>query len=107
MTPGPAVHNRHHGTAPRDAIYVGRGTVWGNPYIVGIDGTREEVLTKFMAGALSDQHLLERARRELRGRHLVCSCKPNSCHADLWLSVANNLPLPTWDVLPRQGTLGI
>lgn len=103
----PAVHNRHHGTAPSGAVYVGRGTVWGNPYIVGVDGTREDVLGKFIAGALANTELLERAKRELKGQHLVCSCKPMPCHADLWLAVANNLPLPAWDVLPRQGTLSI
>ena len=86
---------------------MGRGTVWGNRFVVGVDGTREEVLGKFKASALVSQQLLDRAKRELKGKHLVCSCKPNPCHADLWLAVANDLPLPAWDVLPRQGTLGI
>jgi len=70
-------------------------------------GHADDVLSKFKAAALASPELMDRAKIELKGKHLVCSCKPNPCHADLWLAVANDLPLPAWDVLPRQGTLGI
>ena len=29
------VHNKYHGTAPADAVYIGRGSPYGNPYIIG------------------------------------------------------------------------
>lgn len=87
----PRVHNRHHGTAPADAVYVGRGTPWGNPFRLGPDGDRIEVLAKFQAHVAEHPELAERARQELSGRDLVCSCHPQPCHADLWLAVANDL----------------
>lgn len=27
-------------------IYIGRGSRWGNPFVIGKDGTREEVIEK-------------------------------------------------------------
>ena len=38
------VVNRH---SERFQIYIGRGTMWGNPYIIGRDGSREVVLDKY------------------------------------------------------------
>ena len=43
----PIVHNLYHNTASSDAVYVGRGSLWGNPLVIGKDGTREEVIEKF------------------------------------------------------------
>ena len=28
-------------------VYIGRGSAWGNPYAIGIDGDREEVIRKY------------------------------------------------------------
>lgn len=28
-------------------VYIGRGTIWGNPYQIGIDGDRDEVIRKY------------------------------------------------------------
>jgi hypothetical protein len=33
--------------------------------------------------------LAERARKELKGRNLVCFCHPLLCHGDTWLAIAN------------------
>lgn len=92
----PRVHNRHHRGAPTDAVYVGRGTLWGNPFQIGKHGNRAQVLTKFAKFVLSDATLIELAKTKLANRDLVCSCAPQDCHADLWLAIANSLPLPTW-----------
>ena len=47
MTLFPILHNLYHNTASSDAVYVGRGSPWGNPFVIGKDGTREEVIEKF------------------------------------------------------------
>lgn len=39
--PGPRVYNKHHSNAPADAIYVGRGSPWGNRFIIGEHGDRD------------------------------------------------------------------
>lgn len=80
----PLVYNRHHGNAPIDAVYVGRGSPWGNPYVIGKDGTRDEVCNLFEQNVLP--HLDVSA---LTGKSLVCFCMPQRCHATSLLKKAN------------------
>ena len=106
----PRVHNRHHHSAPSGAVYVGRGTKWGNSFQIGEHGTREQVLAKFADHVRQNAGLQRAAKAELAGQHLICSCVPADCHADLWLAIANDLPLPAWadpDAAPsnRQASL--
>lgn len=75
----PKVYNRLR-SAPRDSVYVGRGSPWGNPFIIGEHGTRAEVLSKFKCEVLPNLDL-----EELVGRDLTCWCWPKPCHADLIL----------------------
>jgi hypothetical protein len=82
-----SVLNRRHGGVPEGSIYVGRGTRWGNPFKIGRDGTRDEVIAKYEAwfeGAGLAEHL-----PEIRGSNLVCWCAPLRCHADFLLRRAN------------------
>ena len=67
-----------------NAVYVGRPSRWGNPYKIGRDGTREQVLAKYrrwLENELIDNpYFLE----PLRGKDLVCFCKlTEACHADI------------------------
>jgi hypothetical protein len=71
------VHNKHAGTAPADAVYIGRGSPWGNPFVIGRDGTRDDVCDRFEREVLPTLDL-----EPLRGKHLVCWCKPARCHGD-------------------------
>ena len=73
----PKVHNKYHNTAPNNAVYIGRGSPWGNPYIIGKHGTREEVINLFNKNVLPTLDVTE-----LKGKHLVCFCKPANCHGD-------------------------
>ena len=74
----PRVHNKYHGTAPVDAVYVGRPTKWGNPYSHK-DGTLAKYKVATVAEAihayekflLASPELLA-SLGELRGRDLVC-----------------------------------
>lgn len=78
-------------------VYIGRAnprkaleaSVWGNPLKVGQHGTREEVVAAYRAQLLASPDLLERCRRELRGRTLVCWCKPEACHGDALAEIAD------------------
>ena len=49
------------------AIYIGRGSKWGNPFRIGVDGDRATVIAKH-ARWLRDQHHLLRALDELRSK---------------------------------------
>jgi hypothetical protein len=63
-------------------VYIGRGSIWGNPYRIGVDGDREEVIRKFKVYLLSNTELMKRLP-ELRGHRLGCFCKPQACHGDV------------------------
>lgn len=80
------------GGVPRGAVYVGRPSKWGNPFVVGKDGTRAEVVAKYREwiNAPEQARLRAEARIELRGRDLVCWCAPELCHADVLLEIANS-----------------
>ena len=86
----PKVYNRTDYNVPEEAVYVGRPSEWGNPFKIGRDGTREEVIAKFEkiyvpAILKKNPDWLE----PLRGKDLVCWCFPKACHADVLLRLAN------------------
>ena len=84
----PKVYNKRTGS-PDCSAYVGRPTQWGNPFSIGEDGTREEVIAKYKTWLLSQPILVAKAKRILRGKDLVCWCAPLACHADILLKIAN------------------
>ena len=73
-------------------IYIGRrpGHIWGNPFLIGRDGTRDEVIAKYR-GWIEAQPLLLEAIGQLRGRVLGCWCKPLPCHGDVLAELADAL----------------
>lgn len=48
-----------------DCVYIGRPSKWGNPFAIGKDGTREEVVEKYRIYLLSHPELMEQVRKEL------------------------------------------
>lgn len=80
----PRVFNKHHGDAPRGAVYCGRGSPYGNPFVVGRDGDRDAVCDRFEREVLPGLDV-----RALRGKDLLCFCKPARCHCDAILAKAN------------------
>lgn len=90
---------------PGNTVYVGRGTVWENPFIPGVDGTPEECLEKHKEFMMPYTHQSQNGLEEfiissaflesveyLRGKNLACWCKPEEpCHGDFLLEVANLL----------------
>jgi hypothetical protein len=85
----PRVYNRRGDeTIPQDAVYVGRPTKWGNPYQIGIHGSRDEVVMKYRRH-LERSPMLLADLHELRGKDLTCWCAPLACHADVLLEKAN------------------
>ena len=81
----PKVYNVHNCDAPSDAVYIGRGSLYGNPFHLGKDGTRTEVIKRFC-----DEILPNLDVSALEGKDLVCFCKPKSCLGDAILLKANS-----------------
>ena len=71
------VHKRN----PHD-VYIGRPSKWGNPFEIGRDGTREEVIQKYEQWIRSQPELIAQLP-ELKGKTLGCWCKPKACHGDI------------------------
>jgi uncharacterized protein DUF4326 len=69
-------------------VYVGRPSKWGNPFVIGRDGTREQVVAKYRAWIVRQPALMA-ALHELRGKDLVCWCAPERCHAEVLVELAN------------------
>ena len=76
-------------------VYIGRGSVWGNPYshkegtlAEEVVGSRAEAVRKYEEYLLSNDELMSRLP-ELKGKILGCWCKPKSCHGDILLKYAN------------------
>jgi hypothetical protein len=101
---------------PEDAVYVGRPTMWGNPYALGragwagnrwlrwyVEDTRvnfsnlgeydtETEAAERAVALFREQAWLIAAdiRRDLTGRDLCCWCPTGQpCHADVLLELAN------------------
>jgi hypothetical protein len=52
---------------------------WANPYAVGRDGDRDEVIAKYADGKSE----LQSRAPELQGKALGCWCAPEPCHGDI------------------------
>ena len=86
---------------PPNTIKIDRTTRWGNPFIIGKDGTREECISlyrRFVAGkaatkrknVLNSRQLVSEHVAELKGKNLACWCPLDGpCHAEVLLELAN------------------
>ena len=63
-------------------VYIGRPTQWGNPFIMGKHGTREEVVEKYRDYIKTKPNLLNQLHK-LKNKRLGCFCKPKECHGDV------------------------
>ena len=69
-----------------NTVLIDRRTKWGNPFRIGEDGSRDEVIARYRAHLwrhiqAGDVTLEELA--ELDGCWLACWCEPLLCHGDV------------------------
>lgn len=74
--------------APGMRAYVARPSKFGNPFKIGTDGTRAEVIEKFRQHFFSRPDLME-AAKALKGKLLGCWCAPEPCHAQVLADYAD------------------
>ena len=67
-------------------VYIGRPSEWGNPFRIGPDGTRSQVIEKYRIYA---RRFTQEDLKELRGKRLGCYCHPLPCHGDVLASLAD------------------
>jgi hypothetical protein len=84
-----------------EGIYVGRPSVLGNPFVIGKDGNRSQVIKKYIVWLRMQCESRGPVKRELmklarmyrkKGKlTLVCWCAPKACHADVLKKVIMSL----------------
>lgn len=81
---------------PHD-VYIGRPGPWGNPFSHLAKGagevkvaTREEAIACYEEWLRQEPGMVERVRRELKGKVLGCWCSPQACHGDVLARLAND-----------------
>jgi hypothetical protein len=79
--------------APEGAVYVGRGSKWGNPYKGDANSVDREYMTALFEEMLErpdKSGFINEIKEHLRGKNLMCWCPLDQpCHADALLKIAN------------------
>ena len=73
-------------------VRIDRKTRWGNPFVMGRDGNRDDVCEKYRAwlwreinnGKISLEDLAD-----LKGKTLGCHCAPERCHGETLSAAAD------------------
>jgi len=91
---------------PADTVKVDRSTKWGNPFVRGVDGVKDNadavhlyrlLLAGYLVLSSGPSLEVQKAHRRyvnsqahrLVGKNLACWCRPGAaCHADVLLEVA-------------------
>ena len=88
-------------------VYIGRGrcpktgkkSIWYNPFLMGIDGSREEVIEKYRGHVLSSPELMVKLFT-LKDKRLGCWCvstpinyvrEDKYCHGEVLLELVENI----------------
>lgn len=98
------VVNKQRVNNPPDAVYIGRGGPFGNPYRIGTHGSRDEVIELFrkhFERRLRQYPSFRRQVDALKGKTLICHCKPSKCHGDVIKEYLDGLP-PAGAAIPRK-----
>lgn len=83
--------NKHHG---KSGEYIGRGSPLGNPFVIGKDGSREQVIAKYRVWlneqimrknpvVLDELNRLGNKAIDDKGLALQCFCYPKPCHGEV------------------------
>jgi len=68
------------------AVAIDRSSEWGNPFLLGKDGNRNEVCEFFAIHFLQVAGRFDTAKEKLSGKVLCCHCYPERCHGDEMIS---------------------
>lgn len=75
-----------HEPVESNDVYIGRGSKWGNPFVIGKDGDRNLVINKYIE-YFDNNDELKKDIEELKDKNLVCYCSPKACHGDYLLKI--------------------
>lgn len=79
-------------------VYIGRPSIYGNPFMIGKHGTRAEVISMYgewvegsRLGPNGEKPPTKtKIKAELTGKRIACHCAPKSCHGDYLAALVNS-----------------
>ena len=73
-------------------MFIGRPSIWGNPFTERDGDTRAEVIRKYKEWLLYDPEAedVRKLLPTLEGKTLGCWCKPKACHGDVLAEIVDN-----------------
>ena len=79
---------------PWGSINIMRGSIFGNPFRIGIHGGRDAVVDKceaYLRKRVEIDPVFAEEVRQLFGKDLYCCCAPERCHGDVLEEIAGEL----------------
>ena len=73
------------------AVRIDRSSKYGNPFIMGQDGNRDDVCDSFEVYYLPNKPSILIDSPKLKGKVLICHCYPERCHGDCLKDLANGV----------------
>lgn len=98
------VLNKKTDQIPEGAMYCGRPSILGNPFVIGKDGDRADVIAMyeiFLYMSLEDREFLVALMNASKATALVCWCAPEPCHCDVIAEFLSKLPRSELTAQPR------
>jgi hypothetical protein len=77
-------------------VYIGRGSPFGNAYVLGRDGDRQEVIRLYKIDfyfKIKNDPSFRANVEALRGKKLGCHCHPMPCHGDVIVEYLEQAPV--------------
>ena len=71
-------------------VYIGRGSIFGNPFVMGKDGSREEVINLYRHYVTQNLDVYKAICNLPKDAILGCFCKPQKCHGDVIVELYND-----------------
>lgn len=82
----PSLHNIHHKQPLENKCYIGRGSQYGNPFVIKGLVTRDMVIEQYKEWLEKNPKITENLHH-LSGKTLMCFCTPKPCHGDILTSL--------------------
>jgi hypothetical protein len=69
-------------------VYIGRPSVYGNPFAITEGRDRAAAIELYKTWVRAQPDLMKKIRKNLKGKTLGCFCKPEACHGDVLVEIA-------------------
>jgi len=71
-------------------VFIGRGSIWGNPFRITTKKNREDVIAEYEVYVRQNKNLMSQLNT-LKGMKLGCFCAPMSCHGDVLVKLIEEI----------------